>query len=396
VESGARVMSLGMLAVAVWLVAAAFCLYTIAVYPLLLHWLARRQAQPVKKSAQRKTVSVIIPVYNAPHFLQDKLDSILGLDYPRELMEIMVVSDGSTDQTDGVAEGYAGRGVKLLRLPKKGKPAALNAAVPLASGEILLLTDVRQLLDPLSLAHLVNCFSDPSVGVASGDLIVRKGNLEESNVGLYWRYERWIRKNLSAIDSMLGATGPFYAMRRELFVPLPEDCLLDDMYQPLVGAFLRGYRLIVDEQAMAYDYPTDVGTEFNRKVRTLAGNYQILWQAPALLSAKNRMLWHYLSCKISRMLLPWVVVLASVFTFALPDPARWFALAIQLAAIALALADRWMPAGSIFKRLTSPVGTVAAMLLAGACAVQIFFVPPQSLWKPTSTHLTPRFTDDRK
>jgi hypothetical protein len=112
--------------------------------------------------------------------------------------------------------------------------------------------------------------------VVSGDLIIRQGDLEESNVGAYWRYESWIRKQLGRIDSTLGATGPFYAIRRELAVPIPVDTLLDDVYLPL-SAFFLGYRLVVAEEARAFDYPTNVNIEFGRKVRTLAGNYQLLW-----------------------------------------------------------------------------------------------------------------------
>ncbi|MCZ2147299.1 MAG: glycosyltransferase family 2 protein, partial [Bryobacterales bacterium] len=223
--------------------------YTVAGYPLLLGWLAKRFGKPVHKAYVPRSVSVIIAVHNGQAWLGDKLRSVLELEYPRELMEILVVSDGSTDGTDAVASGFAGQGVRLIRVPKGGKPAALNAGIAQARGEILLLTDVRQTLAPESLQRLVSCFADPAVGVVSGDLLIRqRGNYEEESVGLYWRYERWIRKQLGSLDSMFGASGALYAMRRALARPIPSDTLLDDMYLPL-GAFFQGYRLIVEENA---------------------------------------------------------------------------------------------------------------------------------------------------
>jgi cellulose synthase/poly-beta-1,6-N-acetylglucosamine synthase-like glycosyltransferase len=368
--------------IAVFAALNAFILYTVAGYPIILGWMARRRARPVEKKFAARTVSFVIAVYNGANFLAGKLRSVLALDYPRELMEIVVVSDASTDATDDIARSFSGEGVKLIRVPRGGKPAALNAAVPGTSGEILVLTDVRQTLEPESLRRMIACFGDPAVGVVSGDMVVRSGNIEETNVGLYWRYERWIRKQLGRVDSMMGATGPFYAIRRELFRPMPKDLLLDDMFVPL-NAFFEGYRLIVEEDARAFDYPTGVETEFWRKVRTLAGNYQLLRYLPELLSFRNRMLFHYVSYKVARLLLPWAVLAVVVVSFGLPRPWREAALVGQGLFYALALTDVVAGPGTLWKRVSSPARTVVSMLAATACAVAIFFVPAQKLWKPT-------------
>jgi len=357
--------------------------YTVAGYPLLLGWIARRHFRPVTKHLDpSRTVSVIVVVFNGENFLSDKLESILSQSYPADRMQILVVSDGSTDQTDAIARSFAGRGVQLLRVPHGGKPAALNAAVPNAQGEILVLTDVRQVLDRDGIARLLACFADPAVGAVSGDMLVRSGDREESNVGLYWRYERWIRKQLGAVDSMMGATGPFYAIRRELFRPMPPDTLLDDMYIPL-DAFFRGYRLVLEEDAKAYDYPTNIRTEFRRKVRTLAGNYQIMRQYPDLLSGRNRMLFHFISYKVARLMLPWLAIGVFFVSFTLPSPFSTIAVCVELIPCLIAATDFITPAGSVWKKVSSPARTVLAMLAATACAVAIFFVPPRRLWKPT-------------
>ena len=166
-----------------------------------------------------------------------------------------MVCDGCTDDTASIAQEYADRGVRLIVLPRGGKPAALNAAVPQLHGDVLVLTDVRQHLEPDSLRALVSRFGDSNVGVVSGELLLRRGTQrDEADVGLYWRYESWMRKNLGSIDSMFGATGPFYAIRRSLFTPIPSDILLDDVYLPMT-AFFKGYRLVVEESARAFDYP---------------------------------------------------------------------------------------------------------------------------------------------
>jgi cellulose synthase/poly-beta-1,6-N-acetylglucosamine synthase-like glycosyltransferase len=362
---------------------AAVLVYIVAGYPLLLAWLAARNAKPVIKGGPPRTVSFIVAVHNGERFLEAKLQSILDLEYPRELVQIIVVSDGSTDQTAELAAGFSGRGVLLLTVPRGGKPQALNAAIPHATGEILVLTDVRQLLEPESVRRLVARFEDPKVGAASGDLIIRDSSLSgEKSVGMYWRYERWIRKNLGSLDSIFGATGPFYAIRRSLVVPIPPDSLLDDMYLPL-AAFHRGYRLVVEESARAVDYPTGIGTEFGRKARTLAGNYQILRHYPWLLTSRNRMLFHYLSYKVARLAVPWIVILIGLDSFALPKPWNLAALLPQAAFYICAAIDVWIPQGNPMKRMTSLARTVVSLLAASVVALRIFFVPPRDLWKPT-------------
>jgi len=379
-----------MIWLALFFASAAFILYVAIGYPLVLGALAKVHARPIRKDGQPKTVSVIIAVHNGARFIRDKLDSVLALDYPPELMDILIVSDESTDQTDDIVREYAPRGVQLMRVPKGGKPAALNAAIPRVTGEILFLTDVRQTLEPASLRRLVACFGDPEVGVTSGELLIREGESQDaSDVGLYWRYESWIRNRLSRIDSMFGSTGPFYTMRRELAVEMPPDILLDDMYLPM-AAFFRGYRLVVEDSARAYDYPTTRDTEFRRKVRTLAGNYQMIRLFPRLLGPRNRMCFHYLSYKVGRLLMPYALLVLALASFFLPAPWALIAVCAQALFYLLAAADPLVPQGFALKRLTSPVNTFVTMMIAAVRAVSVFFVPPRSLWKVTNDVAVPR------
>jgi cellulose synthase/poly-beta-1,6-N-acetylglucosamine synthase-like glycosyltransferase len=364
-------------------------IYILAGYPLLLRWLALHRTRPVQRGPLQPTVSLIIAVYNGEKFLEAKLESVMALDYPAEKLDVIVVSDGSSDRTVEIAERFATQRVSLLRLPRGGKPAALNAAIPSARGEILVLTDVRQPLEPASVARLVENFADPSVGVASGELRIRGGASQaEADIGLYWRFETWMRDSLSSIDSMFGATGPFYAIRRALAVPIPGDALLDDVYLPL-AAYFQGYRLVMDSRARAYDIPTSLQTEFRRKLRTLAGNYQILRAYPALLGTGNRMWLHFMSYKFGRLLLPWLLLILAGASFGLPVPWRGIALAGQAAFYGLALLDAWISRPRLLKTFSSSAHTFMVMMVATVGGLSVFFVPPRTLWKVTSTGTLP-------
>lgn len=372
----------------VFLVSAALVAFVLAGYPLLLAVRARLFPAPaIRKQFAPRTVTVIIAVKNGGRWLSHKLDSLLRLEYPAELLNIMVVSDGSTDDTDAIAQSYGERDarVTLMRVPAGGKCAALTAAFPRATGEILFLTDVRQEVHPASLRELVANFHDETVGAVCGEMLIRDPETnEERDIGLYWRFESWIRRMLSRVDSMLGMTGPFYTIRRSLAVAIPAQILLDDMYLPL-HAFFRGYRLIADDAAVSWDYPTSVDTEFRRKVRTLAGNYQLLGYYPHLLYPwRNRMWFDYVSYKLGRLLLPHLLLVCVVSAWWLPDPWRWLALAGAVMFGVLALLDPVAPGA--LKKLTSPTRTFAVMMMAAFWAQKVFFVPPQQLWSaPTQT-----------
>ena len=359
----------------------AFSLYTLAGYPLLLALLARR-SRPVRRGAGLKTVSIILPVRNGERWIGAKLHSILNLDYPQEWLEILVVSDGSTDRTDEIVRAFPPHaGLRFFSIPAGGKARALNAGLAQATGEILFFTDVRQALDPAALRRLVECFSDPEVGVASGELVILDGTThEETSTGLYWRYEKWIRKHLSAVDSVPGATGCIYAMRRALAPPLPAGTINDDMYLPL-AAFFRGYRVILDERARAYDQPTALDVEFRRKVRTLGGVYQIVRYFPALLGPSNRMWLHFVSHKLARLLLPYPLLAMAVSAWWLPGWIRPAALLAQAVFYALALADLAVPDGFPLKRLSSPARAFVVLMAASLAAIVVFFVPGHRLWK---------------
>jgi cellulose synthase/poly-beta-1,6-N-acetylglucosamine synthase-like glycosyltransferase len=252
-----------------------------------------------------------------------------------------------------------------------------------ATGAFLCFTDVRQVLGPDSLEHLAACLGDPEVGAVSGELIIRSGEtLEELSIGAYWKYEKWIRKNQSRLGSVTGVSGCLYMIRRELAVEVPPGTLLDDMYVPL-AILRRGNRIVFEDQAVAFDLPTALNSEFNRKVRTQAGILQIVRMLPWLLTPRNPILFHFVSHKIARLLLPWALLAAAVTTASLPG--RWLVVAASAQAVVygLAIVDRFVPEGFPLKRVSAPTRSFLVLLAAAAYAVRVLFTPATQLWKET-------------
>ena len=373
------------LAPAVLILAVALAAYILIGYPLLLAALSSRPPKPVAKSLDyTPTVTLILAVYNGAEYVRDKIESILKLDYPREQLQILVVSDGSTDRTEPIVREFAGHGVQLLVIPHSGKAAAINTALAQARGEILFFTDVRQKLDPAALRHLAANFADPRVGAVSGELRILKGvHGEQADMDLYWRYELWVRKIHSSIDSIFTTTGCIYALRRSLASQLPVDTLTDDAVLPL-NAYLRGYRILFEPAAIAIDYPTAPGHEFLRRCRTLAGLWQVFARMPQVFAPGHPMWLHFSSHKLARLALPWALILIVLATSQLPAGAfRTWMLADEGVLVLLAAIDAVVPRRFPLKRITSPARTFLTMNAASIAALGVFFVPAGRFWQTT-------------
>ena len=163
---------------------------------------------------------------------------------------------------------------------------------------------------------------------------------------------------------------------------LPADALLDDMHQPL-AAFFQGKRIVFEERARAYDYPTDLDAEFKRKVRTLAGNYQIMRAYPRLLGPGNRMWLHFVSHKVGRLVMPLALIALLISCVFLPYPWNWILLGGQIAFYLAVVLDRWLPESFPLKRFTSPARVFVVLMAASLCAASILFVPGRRFWTET-------------
>jgi biofilm PGA synthesis N-glycosyltransferase PgaC len=376
------------IALAVLCAAALLAIYILIGYPLLLARYPFRQSPPVRKDPSfEPAVCALIAVHNGEEFLRAKIESLLAMDYPPEKLEILIVSDGSTDRTAEIAAGYAPR-VRLVEVPRKGKSAALCAGLEHVASDVVLFTDVRQRFDRDALRHLVANLADPRVGAVTGELAYEDdaGDGVEGTLDLYWRYELWARRRHSAIDSLFNATGAIYAAKRSLVSPLPPDTLADDAWIPL-RIFFQGYRVVFDPAAVAWDKRALAKNEFRRKVRTLAGVWQVFVRMPRLFTGANRMRLHFLSHKFGRLVLPWALLAIVLATFALPAGSLRSALLWNEAAlVAMAAAAPYVPASLRVKRLFSAARAFVSMNLAAAASMRVFFTPAGEIWGlPTAT-----------
>jgi cellulose synthase/poly-beta-1,6-N-acetylglucosamine synthase-like glycosyltransferase len=327
--------------------------YVYAVYPALLGiWARVTDRRPRKRPfppGRWPFVSIVIAVRNEAARLPARVANLLEQPYPGP-REIIVVSDGSVD-APGRALGPLRDSVTLIELPAGGKPLALNAGARAARGDVLVFADARQRFAPGALVELVSNFSDPEVGGATGELLLdcetdpAAPSTIGDGVGLYWKYEKWLRRHESRVWSTLGATGAIYALRRSLWRPLPADTLVDDVLAPM-RVVLAGSRIVFDEQAAAFDQAApDAAAEARRKTRTLAGNYQILAHEPRLLLPFVNPVWlQYMSHKVGRLIVPWALVTLFVASAAAAS-SHWFyagALAAQVAFYGLAAIGAWM------------------------------------------------------
>lgn len=310
-----------------------FCLYTYVGFPLILHVRARfaRRGQAVLHESDAivsngktvdcdavqpvRTVSIVIAVHNEATNLERKIKSLDALAYPTRHLQCVFVSDGSTDESTNIlAQACATRSNwDLLEYsPAAGKPTALNTGVNAARGEVLVFMDARQQVSSNVIEVLVKRLEDSRIGAVSGELVLADdlGN-EASNVGLYWRYEKWIRANESVLGSTTGATGALYAIRRSDYQPLAADTLLDDFDTP-IGLLKKGLRTVLEPEAKVYDQAEpDARDEFRRKSRTLAGNFQSFARHRWLFSPRlNPVWWQFISHKVFRLMVPYALIVA--------------------------------------------------------------------------------------
>jgi hypothetical protein len=321
----------------------------------------------------------------------DKVSELLrtvSLDY-----EVVVVLDGLDPAAVAALTALADDRVKVRALERpQGKAAALNWAVAMARGDVLVFTDVRQRVAQGAVEHLVAELASPDVGVVSGSLAISPSGGSDSLYERYWRFERWLRIREAAWDSAVGVSGALYALKRELWSPLPPGLLLDDLWVPL-QAVRAGKRVGFAPLAVATDVRSGSdATELARKVRTLTGNYQLIaWMPWVLHPGKNRVWWQFISHKVLRLLTPLAVccVLGGLLLVLGP-----WAGVVGVAGVALPWLVRpvWasaVPGGGLLRIARSGVVLLAALVVAALNAAR-------GRWDVWSDPARPTFADPGK
>jgi biofilm PGA synthesis N-glycosyltransferase PgaC len=289
-------------------------------YPVVLVLLGMVIHRPIRKGPFEPSVTLLIPAYNEAEHIAGKIQDSLKLDYPANKLEILITTDGSSDDTPRIAQSLAdGVRVRVLKFEKnRGKISTLNDGVREARGEIVVFSDATALLYPDSLRWLVNNFADPRVGAASGRYTVVRA--DEVGIGksedFYWKYEAFLKTQESQLDSMLGAHGHLHAIRRELY-PYPPPGTINDDYVIPVSVLSAGYRAAYEPKAVVYEEAREM-TGFGRRVRIMAGNLQQMREIRGLLRPFRAFpLFFFLSHKVIRLVVPFAMVGALACNLAL-------------------------------------------------------------------------------
>jgi len=300
------------------------CFYVYFGYPLLLEVLGIIRRRDVNKKDTIPFISVIIAAYNEESTITEKLENTLSLDYPKDRLEVVVASDGSTDKTEEIVSRYENQGVRLLPLSRSGKLVALDQAVKQARGEVLVFTDANAILEERALRELASNFYDPEVGGVCGNQKYRleqnpNGDCASEGENLYWTYDKWIKQLESKLGSTIAADGSIYAIRKHLFVPISDPAQADD-FAISARVVTQGYRLVYEPEAVSYENPPiSSDLEFWRKVRVANQSMNgILHLREALNPFKYGFYGiELLSHKVLRYLVPFFLLIAFVINILL-------------------------------------------------------------------------------
>lgn len=347
--------------------------YAYVGYPALLKIVAlfrlRRGAR--QEPPEWPFLTITIPAYNEAAVIRGKLERVLSFDYPADRRQILVVSDASTDGTDDIVREFASQGVELVRLPQRGgKTAAENAARPHLRGDIVLNTDASVRLDPGSIKRLIASFSDPTVGAASGRDISVARMTDQANVGEsgYVNYEMWVRDLETDVYGIIGASGCFYAIRKDLHMHLVPEALSRDFAAALI-AREYGFRTVSVPDALCFvPRVASLRKEYRRKVRTFTRGMETLFYKRHLMNPFRYgvFAWMLLSHKLCRWLVPWatVVGLVSIAVLAAQVGAARWVLGAAVVGSGLALVGWLWPEGRRMPKLVALPAYVAAGNLA--------------------------------
>ena len=266
-------------------------------------------------------VSVIIAAYNEENIIDKKIKNTLKLDYPRDKLEIIVFSDASNDRTDEIVKEYQDKGVTLLRIKgRKGKTYCQNEAVGMAKGEIIVFSDANSIYRKDSLRKIIRNFSQPEVGCVVGELkyidkVIPENREYEVGENIYWKYETSIKKLESKASSLVGANGAIYAIRKELYVPLP-DYAISDFIEP-IRIFKKGYKVTYEPEAIAYESLSDDPIKiYRRRVRIVTRTVYSLFFDKSFFDLFNPFKYGFFSIQLfSHKILRWFTGLFMMLIF---------------------------------------------------------------------------------
>lgn len=351
--------------IAEWIVV--FCLGTVVFtyfgYPIFIAIASRlfgRTMAPgqAKSDADLPLVSILISAHNEENDIGLRLENLLSLDYPRDRMEIVIASDGSSDDTNEIVQRIADRSKGLVRLlayeKNRGKAATMNEAVKELNGSLFVLSDANTVMRADAIRLLVSWFDHAEIGAVCGRLVLTDPKTGNNVDSLYWKYETFLKKCESRLGALLGSNGAIYAIRKELFPGLPPNTIIDDFYIPLEAKRRHGCRIVYDAKAVACEETApNMAAEFGRRIRIGAGGFQtigLLW--PLLLPKHGWVAFAFFCHKVLRWICPFLLIGAFLGNlFLLGRPEGQALMALQLAGYFLAVAGHFLPTRPKFLRV---------------------------------------------
>jgi biofilm PGA synthesis N-glycosyltransferase PgaC len=345
-----------LMAIVVFWLSGLTVVYTFVGYGILITLLARFVNRPCLRQPITPSVTLIVPAYNEETVIAEKLDNCLQLDYPLGKLETVVVADGSNDRTCEIVSQYASRGVRLLYQPeRRGKIAAMNRAVPFTLSEVLIFSDANAMLEPQAIRMLVANLADPKVACVGGEKrIKRAASIQAQGEGAYWRYEAYLKRLDSRINTAIGAIGELFAIRRELYQPMEDDLLIEDFVLTM-KLVAQGWRVVYEPGAITWEEASpSLAGEWRRRVRMAAGGFQAIGRLKDMLNPlRGLAAFQYISHKVLRWLAPFFMIAAFVANLGLLHlPFYCWTMAAQVIFYTLALLGhglqglgvRWWPA----------------------------------------------------
>ena len=344
-------------------------------YPVVIFVLSRllgRRPKPFPRGGDPPPmVSVLVSALNEEDVVAERIENNLGQDFPADRLEIVIASDGSADRTTEIVREYEARypgRVKLIDYPRRrGKATVLNDTLPTLAGEIVVLSDANTMFASDAISNLVRWFSDDKVGVVCGKLVLVDSSSGKNVDGIYWSYETFIKECEGRLGALLGSNGAIYALRRQHFVPIPTDTIIDDFVIPLLVKLRYGKRIVYDVDAVATEETApDVRAEFNRRARIGAGGFQSMARLGKLaLPIYGWTSFAFLSHKVLRWLCPFLLVAAIVANLLLlQQPFYQAVLGLQLAFYAAAFVGMFLPGNSLAARVVRLTTMFTSMNLA--------------------------------
>jgi cellulose synthase/poly-beta-1,6-N-acetylglucosamine synthase-like glycosyltransferase len=367
--------------------------YSYGIYPLLIYGCSRlfgrRREAAAPADDNLPFVTLLIAAHNEERWIGKRLENALAQEYPPDKLEVLVASDGSRDGTVAIVSAFARRGVRILDFREnRGKATVLNEAIVEASHPVVVFSDANTFFELGAVRSLARWFADPAIGTVCGRLVLTDPQKGRNVDSVYWKYETFLKKCESRLGALLGANGAIYALRKNEYVPIPPDTLVDDFVIPLAAKLKTSKAIVYDDAAVAWEEcPPGIGDEFRRRSRIGAGGFQAMLRLFPLLSpVRGWVALSFLSHKILRWCSPFFLALAFAANLLCLDSKLYIGtLAAQVAFYLVSTLGAFLPGKGLISRIVRLPTMFTSMNMALLVGFWTWLTGPQrGAWQRTA------------